>query len=411
MERLCGRAISACFSMILILAWLSGCSKEAAFYSDRLPSDERFRDTTLVAVASDWASSGHSASSSWLSKRLVVGAWQGYLARTFIGFSSLPDSGAEITSATLHLYAARVEGNAVGNEFSISALTDTVVQTYIFWDDMPSRSTEDSVTFEPPAESYASVDVVITSIVSSWVSNEQPNLGLVVKMVDEDALGGDLIVEFASREAPPKESISGGDTTTLDHRPVLTIAYIDADADSADTLTLISAADVFVDTLTTPFREDTLGLLCSNGVRSRALVGFDVASVPIEATVTKATLRLTPNLDESSFDSMTVICHAALKPGWRGDSTIIGITGVGSQLLHIDDIVQGNTIDMVITPLIQPLITGRQGSYGLVVKSADETADLDFVRFFSSAVDDTLKRPRLEINYVLPPDPWYREEE
>jgi hypothetical protein len=410
MERSCGRAISACFTVILALACLSGCSKEAAFYSDDVAGSERLRDTTLVAVVSDWASSDHSTGSRQLSKRLVVGAWKGYKARAFIGFSSLPDSGDEIMSATLHLHAARAEGSVTGTAFSISALTDTLDQSYIFWDDMPARSADDSVIHIPQAESLHSWVVPVTGIVSSWVSNEQPNLGLVVKLVDEEAPGGDLIVEFASRETPPEESTVDDVTTTIDNRPMLEIAYIDAEADSADTLELVSAADVFVDTLMTPFPEDTLNLLCSNGVRSRCLVRFDVGCVPLEATVTKATLRLTPNLEESSFDSMTVICHAALEPGWRGDSTVIGMTGVGSHLLKIDDIVQGETVDMVVTALIQPVVSRKQTSYGLVVRSTDEAADIDFVRFFSSAVDDSTLRPRLVINYLLPPDPWYREE-
>jgi hypothetical protein len=410
MERSSGRAVSACLTLLLILACLSGCSKEAAFYSDELPGSERFRDTTLVAVASDWASSDHSMGSRQLTKRLVVGAWRNYKARAFIGFSSLPDSGAEILSATLYLHAARAEGNVVGTDVTISALTDTVDQSYIFWDDLPSYSAEHSVIHRPPAESLHSWVVPVTGIVSSWVSKEMPNLGLVVKLEDEEPSGGDVIVEIASRETPPKETTEDDVTTTIDHRPALTIAYIDVEADSVDTLKLTSAADVFVDTLTAPFPADTQGLLCSNGVRSRCLVAFDVGCVPLEATVTKATLKLTPNLEESSFDSMSVKCHAALDPGWRGDSTVIGVTGLGSQLLEIEDLVQGNTIDMVITGLIQPLVSKKQTAYGLVVKSIDEAADIDFVRFFSSSADCTLWRPRLKIDYLVPPEAWYEEE-
>jgi hypothetical protein len=66
---------------------------------------------------------------------------------------------------------------------------------------------------------------------------------------------------------------------------------------------------------------------------------------------------------------------------------------------------------MDITPLIQPLVARKESSYGLVIKSVDETADIDFVRFFSSMAADTLVRPRLEIEYVLPPDPSYLEEQ
>jgi hypothetical protein len=401
MERSFGRAISVCIGVILILACLSGCSKESVFLTDKFENDERFRDTTLVALDSDWANRGRSAAPGWLSKRLAVGAWQGYLARAFIGFSSLPDSGVEITNATLHLYGARVEGSA-GNDFGVFALTDTLDQIKLYWGSMPERSTDDSVRFNPPAQSETSVDVDVTGIVSSWVSNEQPNLGLVVKLLDEEALGGDVIVEFASRETPP--------TDTLDHRPALTIAYIDTGGLSHDTLS-VAAVDVFADTLVTPFPVDTLGVLCGNGFPSRAFVRFDVSAVPIEATVTRAELKLTPDLDGSSFDSITVTCHAVLSPGWTGYNSNQGATGSGTQLLLVDSLMQGDTIDMVITPLIQPLVARKETSYGLVIKSVDETADIDFVRFFSSLATDTLVRPRLEIDYIIPPSPSYREEQ
>ncbi|MFH1314400.1 MAG: DNRLRE domain-containing protein [Candidatus Eisenbacteria bacterium] len=402
MERSCGPVISVCFGIILILACLSGCSKESVFLTDRFENDGRFRDTTLVAVDSDWANRSHSAKPGWLSKRLVVGAWQGYLARAFIGFSSLPDSGVEITNATLHLYGARVEGSVAGNEFGVFALTDTLDQLSLYWGSMPEHGTDDGVAFDPPAEPRTSVEVDITDIVSSWVSDEDTNLGLVVKLLNEEAPGGDVIVEFASREAPPTDS--------LDHRPALTIAYIDTGGISYDTLS-VAALDVFADTLVTPFPADTLGILCGNGFPSRAFVRFDVSAVPVEATVTRAELKLTPNLDESSFDSITVTCHAVLSPGWTGYNSNKGTTGSGTRLLHIDSLVQGNTVDMVITPLIQPLVARQETSYGLLIKSVDETVDIDFVRFFSSLATDTLVRPRLEIDYVMPPSPSYREEQ
>ena len=108
MECCSGRAAGISLCIVILLACLSGCSKEAVFLTDKFDNAGRFGDTTLVATDSDWSNRGQSAGPGYLSKRLVVDSWKGYLARTFIGFTSLPDSGVEITSATLQLYGARL---------------------------------------------------------------------------------------------------------------------------------------------------------------------------------------------------------------------------------------------------------------------------------------------------------------
>lgn len=399
-----------CFSLIVIVAACVGCSKEAAFSTDDLETEGRFKSDRLYATRSDWANRGHSAGNIWQSKRLVVCRWRGYQARSFLKFASLPDSTAQIDSVHLFLYATRVEGDVASNALSIHALTDTLYQTEIFWDNMPAYSQDLAVAFSPPAESEDSVRVDLTEIVSSWTEGETTNFGLVIKLAD-DLPGSDVIVEFASREVPTKEITSAEDTTVLDLRPTLRIAYTDTAGETQFTKS-VASADVFADTLVTPFAPDTLSLIVGNGTPSRGFVKFDVTdSIPIEATVTRAVLKLTPNLEESSFDSMRVTCHAILDPDWTGFDTRIGISGAGMDTLRSDVIMPGETIRLVVTPLIQPLVSRRQNNYGLLIKSADESFDLDFVKFFSSRWAGTDSLPMLQVDYLLPPSPWYREDE
>jgi hypothetical protein len=386
-----------------------GCSKEATFLADDLGVAGRLRDTTLTATTSDWDSQGHSGGSAWRSKRLVVGAWRNYLARSFMKFSSLPDSTVEITDATLFLYAARVEGDVIGNRFTIHALADTLDQLGLFWDNMPEYSEEPALEFVPPVESRDSVAVDLTGIVTSWVSNETENLGIVIKL-DEDQVVSDAIVELASRETPTEEEIADEDTTVIDYRPALRIAYLDTAGEQQYTR-LVASTDVFADTLLAPFAADPLSILVANGSPTRGFVKFDVTAIPIEATVTKAVLELTPNLETSSFDSIEVICHVLPDSPWEGYGSDIGITGAGLEELVRRHLSEGETVRMVITPLIQPLIARTEVNYGYVLKSTSESADLDFIKFHSHLAENPANRPTLMIEYIVPPHPPYSEEQ
>jgi hypothetical protein len=396
-------------SLAALLGYIVGCSKEAAFLADDLGTGERLRSDTLAATASDWDNLGHTKGSPWNSKRVVLGAWKGYLARGFMRFSSLPDSTADITSASLFLYAARVEGDVLGNSFAIHALTDTLDQTDIFWDNMPGFSEDLLVGFDPPIESRDSVAVDVTDIVSSWVSKETDNLGMVIRL-DEDLSGSDVIIELASREVPTKEEVSEEDTTIIDLRPTLRIAYLDT-AEEQRFLEAVASVDVFADTLLVPFAPDPLSILVGNGSPTRGFVKFNVAAIPKEATVTKAVLRLTPNLEASSFDSIEVLCHALPDSAWYGFDTPIGISGTGLRTLVRRRLSAGEEVNLVITPLIQPLVSRQEQDRGFVIKSVSETSDLDFIKFFSHRADDGEGRPSLVVDYLVPPLPPYTEEQ
>ena len=396
-----------CLGLIIILVCYAGCSQEASFTPpEDLKVGERFRDTVLVAEQSDWSNSGQSAGPGWNSQRFVVGNWEGYLSRGFVRFPALPDSGVTVDSAMLYIYVTRVDGDAGGTTFDIHSLTDTLDQMNIYWGNMPTISDEPITSFALPLESGDSLTVDVTEIVTSWINHEIPNLGLAIK-TDENMGAPQVIAEFATRQVPPKEIT---DTTMIDFRPALRIAYVDTAGEDQRAVS-IASEDVFADTLLTPFPADTQSLLCGNGFPSRAFVRFDLSRIPVGSSVTRSVLVLSPNLEESSFDSMGVICHAVLDATWSGFDTRIGASGTGLTTLKPDELSDGEKVELTVTALVQPVVGGAQPNYGLAIKSPDERFDLDFVRFFSHSYPDADLLPKLEVDYVLPPAPPFPEDQ
>jgi hypothetical protein len=177
----------------------------------------------------------------------------------------------------------------------------------------------------------------------------------------------------------------------------------------------IASEDVFADTLVTPFPPDTLSMLCGNGFASRSFVKFDLSDIPEGSTLARSVLLISPDLEQSSFDSMEVECHAVLDATWSGFDTEIRALGAGLVTLIPEKLSDGDTLEMDITAILQDVVAGKKPNYGLALKSPDERFDLDFVRFFSHSYPDTdlvpVLRPVLRVEYMLPPEPPYPEDE
>jgi len=155
-------------------------------------------------------------------------------------------------------------------------------------------------------------------------------------------------------------------------------------------------------------RPDTL-LTCANGAPARTFIKFDVSTLPREATVISAKLKLTADMDLSSFDEMTLVCHALLDTV-SGFHTKYGSQGAGTTALT-DSALSGNpSFTMTVTALVQPVVSGLVTSYGFVIKSPNEKFDLDYAVLVSTGDGHPNLAPRLEIEYIMPPPPWYRRD-
>ncbi len=397
----------ACLSLIIVLAGYTGCSQDAAFTPPvDMRTSERFRSTIYTSVDSDWSNSGENAGPGYLSERFVVCNWEGYLSRGFVRFVVFPDTSVTVDSVLLYLYVTRVEGDAGAITFDIHTLTDTLEQKEIYWGNMPGISASPVASFPSPLESGDSVFVDITELAVSWMNEESPNYGLAIK-IDENPGASQAIAEFATREVLLRVV---DDSTQYDFRPALRFAYVDTAGEDQRAVS-IAGEDVFADTLVTPFPSDTSSVLCGNGFASHGFVKFDLSDIPEGSTLARSVLVISPDLEQSSFDSMGVECHAVLDATWSGFDTRIGALGAGLATLIPEELSGGEKIEMDITAILQDVVAGKQSNYGLALNSPDERFDLDFVRFFSHSCPDTNLVPILRVEYVLPPQPPYPEDE
>jgi len=384
---------------------LPGCSQKEQFspyLEGGLGTDSLFADTTLTAVVERSATSAKCAGDASSSRRLVVANWSGYAARTFLNFSLYPDTSLDVTSAKLFLYVTRVEGDVGPATFGLYPLTDSLVQTGLRWANMPAAG-DQILSFGLQAEPEDSLVLDVTATVSAWAKGTSTNRGFMIRCLDEFA-PTERVVEFASRDDPSTRDLIGADSTTINIWPVLRVVSVDS-TDSTEFTQLVAAVDTFADTLTAA-RSDTV-LRVANGFPSRTFIKFDFSGIPREATVTRAVLKLAADMTASSFDSMAVICHAVLDTA-SGFGASYGTTGSGKKVLTRAAMASDPSFAMEVTPLIQPQVSRFvKANYGLVVKSADETADLDFVVLVPTRAGQPDLAPRLEIHYVLPPRPWY----
>jgi hypothetical protein len=323
-------------------------------------------------------------------------------------FSELPESSSTIIRADLFLYATRIQSASPAAQYEICALADTVHDDSLSWADLEAaigpRVAEFALEADPTgAVASDSVVLDVTGLVSSWVRRETANCGIAIKLIEEAA--SEAMAEFASREDASTRTISG-DTTFL-VRPALRISYVRPEETDTSHALALSTNDTFVDSLLVPL-PDTL-LACSNGFPSRTYLKFDLSQIPVAATVIRSTLRLVPDLETSSFDVTTVACHALVET-FAGFETEHGIKGAGTTALTYDSLEVASSVNMDVTALVQNIVSGLVANYGFVIRTPDETVDLDFIIFESTRDGDPDRAPRLEVQYAVPPLPSYRRD-
>jgi hypothetical protein len=397
-----GLCLLGSLGVAILLMSLAGCSQKEEFAPDLvggLKTDTLFVPVTVVPAFENSAGLGKNTGDAYNSRKLVVCNWRNYLSRGFLRFGELPDSTFDIAKATLFLYATRAEGATLSDSFGIYPLVDSLDQQNITWATMPAAGNRVAgFALEAPGEDSVTAD--ITAMVSAWVKNEMPNRGISVRLDTEGT--PQTMVEFASREDASTRSF--GDTTIY-VRPAIRIKYVDSAGDTGFVQAL-ATEDTFADTLFVPMPDSLLAV--ANGSPRRAFIKFDVSSLPREANLVKASLRLSADMNASSFDSMVVVCHALLDTV-SGFSTLYGTQGAGTTTLVAHKISTDPTFTMLVTPIVQPVVSGLVTNHGLIVRSSDEAADLDFVVFFPASAADTLA-PRLEIIYTKPQGPLYRKD-
>lgn len=411
-----GRGITGlpvCVTVLAALAIcaLAGCSQKESFSPDiygGLAPDSLLDSIDRAASTETSASLGAAADSLWASRQMVVANWRGRRAMSFLRFTALPESTVEITRASLFLYARRIQSDGGTYQFGIYTLATALNETTLTWTARPDLQERVAVfslgSGNPDAMIEDSVIVDLTSLVSGWVSAQDSNFGLAIKL--EDEIGSRIIAEFATAQDPTtRDRIADSDTTDFQVWPHLKIDYIeDSDTSYVEAL---STQDVFAPALDEPLPDNLLA--CGNGFPSRAFVGFDLEDIPREASVVRAEINLTVDLVSSSFDEITVGCYGLVAPS-AGFKTAHGSTYIDSETLADSTVKSDPGFAFDVTVAVQALVSRQVDNYGFVFESLGEDTDLDYAVFQSAMGGRPDLAPRLKVYYTLPPAPRYEKD-
>ncbi len=185
--------------------------------------------------------------------------------------------------------------------------------------------------------------------------------------------------------------------------PRLRITYTNKGKETKRVISDIADASL-IDTIAT--HANPLDLLVGSGVAFRTWLWFNIDSIPAEATIARADLRFRPEMKYHRADTIVLGVHRLTDsfPG-KGANARFEEAPIGSASYYVpadsDTVV---TID--IRSLVQ-LWTSRSDTlrnYGLLIEAAPEWSPLFRLRIPRTGP----YAPRLEVQYVLPPEDRFK---
>jgi hypothetical protein len=190
---------------------------------------------------------------------------------------------------------------------------------------------------------------------------------------------------------------------TAAQAPRLRVTYTNNGKETKRVISDIADASL-IDTIAT--RSHPLDLLVGSGVAFRTWLRFNLDSIPAEATVARADLKLRPEMKYHRADTIVLAVHRLTESFTeKGANARFEALPIGSASYFVPA-----DSDTVITIDIRSLVqlwTSRSDTlrnYGLLINAAPEWSPLFRLRIPRSGPN----APRLEIQYVLPPEDRFR---
>jgi hypothetical protein len=197
---------------------------------------------------------------------------------------------------------------------------------------------------------------------------------------------------------------SGSDATKA---PRLRITYSNSGKETGKVMSDNADASL-VDTLRT--WSNPLDLLVGSGTAFRTWLRFTLDSIPSEATIARADLVFRPEVKYRRLDTLLLGVHRLLEsyPSKGANARFDDLPGDIDTLLAASD--SDTLASFDIRGLVQYWTTHRDSAgrdtsnFGLLIASAPEWSNLFRLRIPRSGPN----APRLEIQYVLPPEDRFR---
>jgi len=319
-----------------------------------------------------------------------------YSRRSLIEFdlSSIP-SDAVITEATLTLYGTAHYPLQRSNESCLCRITESWYEDTVTWDNQPTYTTEDSLYLSESSSSTQNYDIDVKDFVQGWIDGYNNNNGLLLRLIDESTNQYTRMV-FASSDYT-------SDTTK---RPKLVVKYV-----TPYKITIKANKDARISSAnaTTNYGDDeyfqSLGWLPKSGwYTDRSLLEFDLSSIPDDAVIGKAILKLYGvNHDPAQRSNESYLYRvtehwAEDTVTWNNQPTYTTTDSI--YLPESDSSTQNYNVNL--KDFVEQWHNDT-ANYGLMIKLADESTQQNTKMVFASSdyTTDTTKYPVLEV-YVYP---------
>jgi PKD repeat protein len=331
--------------------------------------------------------------------------------RTMIDFDlSLIPEGAQILEARLDLSFVCLEptffGHTGDNEANLQLITDPWEEDSVTWNTQPA-TTEDFQVYLPastdPYQDYTDIDVTI--LIQKLRTEPENYHGIMMRLINENPYRALL---FAS----------GDYADTVEFRPRLEITYLESPTVTIEIQPGEEGKDAQLWSITPDLNiGNSPKFVCSGWTHggepgiNRAIVDFDLSSIPAEAQIVDAKLNFYFVCLEPTFFGHTGENDAYLQlitDPWEEDS----VTWNNQPAITEDfqlylppsvDPYQDYT-DLDVTALVQKLHQEPESYHGIMLRLLNENP-YRCLLFVSSDYTDTIEfRPKLVVTYTTAPD-------
>lgn len=330
--------------------------------------------------------------------------------RALIDFNlaSIP-SGATIISANLNLYALGAFGSLPGHSGSnnsayLQRVTQNWTENTVTWNNQPTSSSQNQVTLNQSinaTQNYLNINVL--PLIQDMMNNSSSSFGFLLKLISETSSNS---LAFASKDHSNPNLI-----------PTLVITYTSS-CSKTDTLTAdYDAAIGYHDGANTA--NNNYGTAAQNAAYAipavamsgglnvnRALLHFNLSSIPSNAIITNAKLDLFAYGTIGSYPGHYGTANNALIERVTGNWTENTVTwnNQPSSTATNQVLLSGTTnptldyLNINVTSIVQDIITS-QNNNGMILKLVTEVAT-NLLPFCSKDHPTVSKHPRLQVSYT-----------
>jgi len=351
----------------------------AQLFQGQNPNMERH--VTLTAASSD--TSYRIAVACGGSSLLFIGNGRDLEAWTYVVFDTITiDSLIKATlSFQVRPYPVLNPGRVI---LSILPTGSTWDETTMTWDNKILPSSETPLfQAEINSADTSSIDLDVPLDVLATFVTKDTLTGRVGILIKTESTGG--LFQMNSLEY-------SASSTSYPHLTLYT---------ASDTLIVSPSKDTFVSNSELSSRSDILRI--QDGIAERSLLHFNIAGIPVEATINRAMLILHAD-PEASVPDPSAMFFLAVSPVadsvWTVPNLKLDSTWVAYGSFT------GDSVAVTVTSLVQKWTSQTFLNGGMMLTGVLEKSDLAGRSFFSSS-SDSARMPRLDVYYSLAPSGRY----